>query len=232
MKEIAVSYEAKMTKSIISLMLALQLVDVGAFAPSFQAESTKILCLASPHGNDNEVSRRQLGIQTGQFLGTFFLASNPAFAKDDLVAEKKKIVDGYKRLNYLLDNWEKETTNCNTKTQYSSASNECERTPLKVQYYLGYKSIDDPLFKADKTLRKLEVLVSSEDTVDYLDAIETFSEKAEEGSGLAYVSSWGEANPGGGKDRVEYFVERAKQDVIDARDSLGTIIRILKLEIS
>lgn len=43
-------------------------------------------------------------------------------------------------------------------------------------------------------------------------------------------TSWGEANPGGGKDRVEYFVERARQNVVDARDSLGTVIRILKLE--
>jgi len=41
--------------------------------------------------------------------------------------------------------------------------------------------------------------------------------------------SWGEANPGGGKDRVELFVERAKNDVIDARDALGVVLKILKV---
>jgi hypothetical protein len=43
----------------------------------------------------------------------------------------------------------------------------------------------------------------------------------------AYLSSWGEANPGGGKDRVALFLERSKQDVIDARNSLGVILKIL-----
>lgn len=46
---------------------------------------------------------------------------------------------------------------------------------------------------------------------------------------MAYTSSWGEANPGGGKDRVEYFVERAKSNVVDARDALGEILKILDL---
>ncbi len=44
---------------------------------------------------------------------------------------------------------------------------------------------------------------------------------------IAYLSSWGEANPGGGKDRVALFLERSKQDVVDARNSLGVILKIL-----
>lgn len=221
---------------IIIIPIFLKLNRAAAFVPPCNlaqaavTSRTECLLANTDENNESTCSRRQYWAKTGQIFGSVFLTANPAFAKDDLAAEKKKIVDGYKRLNYLLDNWEKETTDCKTKTQYSSASNECERTPLVVQYYLGYKSIEDPLFKADKTMRKLEVLVPQEDVVDYLEAMETFSEKAEEGSGMAYVSSWGEANPGGGKDRIEYFVERAKQNVIDARDSLGVIIRILKLE--
>ena len=35
----------------------------------------------------------------------------------------------------------------------------------------------------------------------------------------------------GGKDRVEYFIERSKGNVIEARDSLATIIRILRLQV-
>lgn len=89
--------------------------------------------------------------------------------------------------------------------------------------------MDDPLFKAEKTMRRLEPLVANEDENDYLEAMETWQEKADEGSGMAYVSSWGEANPGGGKDRVAYYIERSKNDVIACRDSLATVIRILKL---
>ena len=46
---------------------------------------------------------------------------------------------------------------------------------------------------------------------------------------IAFTSSWGEANPGGGKDRVELFVERSKSNVADARDALGQVVKILGL---
>jgi hypothetical protein len=59
-----------------------------------------------------------------------------------------------------------------------------------VQYYLGYRSIDDPLFRADKTMRRLEVLVPPDDTVAYLDAMEKFSEKAEEGEFSYFGFGW------------------------------------------
>lgn len=47
---------------------------------------------------------------------------------------------------------------------------------------------------------------------------------------MAFVSSWGEANPGGGKDRVDLFLARSKTNVIVARDSLETVMRILDLQ--
>jgi hypothetical protein len=47
---------------------------------------------------------------------------------------------------------------------------------------------------------------------------------------MAYISSWGESNPGGGKDRVALFIERSKKDVIACRDCLGTVIRVLELQ--
>jgi hypothetical protein len=101
---------------------------------------------------------------------------------------------------------------------------------LKFFQYLGYKSMDDPLFKADKTLRRLEALVPPEDEDEYLEAVDTWTEKADEGSGMAYVSSWGESSPGGGKDRIAFFIERSKNDVIACRDSLAIAARILRIE--
>lgn len=40
----------------------------------------------------------------------------------------------------------------------------------------------------------------------------------------------GEANPGGGKDRVELFIERSKKNVMIAHDSLAKVIDILDLK--
>ena len=148
-------------------------------------------------------------------------------------ADKEKIVRGYLRLCYLVDNWEKETTLCNKGQDNPYLG--CDRTPDKVMEYLGYKNMDDPLFRADKTLIRLQNLVPDNDPkaqAEYQDALDTWVEKAEEGSGMAYISSWGEANPGGGKDRVALFIERSKKDVIEARDSLATVIRILGLQVS
>lgn len=139
--------------------------------------------------------------------------------------DKANILKGYNRLNYLLDNWEKETTVC--KTGNDNPYLGCDRTPLKVMEYLGYKSTEDPLFRADKTIQRLESLVPAEKEGKFQDALDVWVEKAEEGNGMAFISSWGEANPGGGKDRVALFIERSRKDVIECRDSLGAIIEVL-----
>jgi hypothetical protein len=47
---------------------------------------------------------------------------------------------------------------------------------------------------------------------------------------MAFVSSWGEANPGGGKDRVELFIERSKKNVMESRDGLKRVLDILGLK--
>ena len=55
--------------------------------------------------------------------------------------------------------------------------------------YLGFKSINDPLFRADKTMKRLQSLVPPEEGNAYIEAMEKFNEKADEGNGMAYVSS-------------------------------------------
>ena len=93
--------------------------------------------------------------------------------------------------------------------------------------YLGFKDMNNPLFNAPKTMRRLENLVSPDRITDYLDAMEKYAEASEDGSSMAFVSSWGEANPGGGKDRVQLFIERAKKNVVDARDSLKVVVELV-----
>lgn len=95
--------------------------------------------------------------------------------------------------------------------------------------YLGFKNINDPLFKADTAMLRLKNLVPADKDVEFYDAVDQFAQNAEEASSMAFVSSWGEANPGGGKDRVIVFIERSKKNVIASRDSLRTVIDILNL---
>jgi hypothetical protein len=81
--------------------------------------------------------------------------------------DKANILKGYQRLSYLLDHWDAETTVCGQYDNPYIGENGCERKPDKVMDYLGYKSINDPLFKADKTLRRLEELVPADKATEY-----------------------------------------------------------------
>mmetsp|Transcript_19915 Transcript_19915/g.36182 ORF Transcript_19915/g.36182 Transcript_19915/m.36182 type:complete len:91 (+) Transcript_19915:3-275(+) len=85
-------------------------------------------------------------------------------------------------------------------------------------------------FKVEKTLMRLQEYVPPGKDGEFQEAMDKVVEKADEGSGLAYVSSWGESNPGGGKDRIELFIERSKNDVVDVQKSLETVMNILELK--
>lgn len=118
--------------------------------------------------------------------------------------ELKRLAFGYQRLDYLLQNWEKETTvcikGCQSKT-YEGCG--CQRDPIIVQSYMGYKSMDDPLFRAgDLMLRASSLVESDSDFEKFTIAMEKWNNQADDGNVMAYVSSWGEANPGGGQDEI------------------------------
>ena len=172
------------------------------------------------------------------------LLLSPLAASAAPTSEDAKIVEGYQRVTKLLDTWVESTTVCFDKDDNPLKGN-CERNPVKVMEVLGYKSTTSPLFNMEKTLLKIQmdgeldrVLADrwgddaakkkSEET-RFRDAAESYMQSADEGSGMAYVSSWGEANPGGGKDRVELFIERSKKDVINCKKNLGTMKDVLGL---
>ena len=46
---------------------------------------------------------------------------------------------------------------------------------------------------------------------------------------LSYTSSFGEYNPGGGKELVAKYLELARGETVLARDSLKTMIELLKI---
>mmetsp|Transcript_30323 Transcript_30323/g.73777 ORF Transcript_30323/g.73777 Transcript_30323/m.73777 type:complete len:256 (-) Transcript_30323:171-938(-) len=169
-----------------------------------------------------------LGLTSAVSMPLPAAAKSSSMSQEDI--DKQNVVKGYKRLQYLLDNWEKETTVCGMGGDKLERS--CDRTPLKVMDYMGYKATTDPLYKGEKTLRRLYLLAPADKDAEFVEAVEAFAENADEASGMAFISSWGEANPGGGKDRVELFIERAKKNVITARNSLETVIKILDLPMS
>jgi hypothetical protein len=178
-------------------------------------------------------SQRRRMLLYGPLIFPILAQASAASAADSSsqAADQRKLYQGYEQLNYLLDHWTEETTICGRSGDNPYISkNGCERTPLKVMDYLGYKDLNHPLFRAEKTMRRLEPYVPANREDDFFNAIENWMIAAEEGNGMAFVSSWGEANPGGGKDRVELFIERAKNNVIQARDSLATIVDILEIQ--
>ncbi|KAL3795140.1 hypothetical protein HJC23_007368 [Cyclotella cryptica] len=94
--------------------------------------------------------------------------------------------------------------------------------------YLGYKSTSDPLFRMGVIMsEQLRPLVPEERMEEYLEAMEEYGRNAEEANGMTFVSSWGEANPGGGKDRVELFIERSWRNVVQSWECLGVVLEIL-----
>jgi hypothetical protein len=169
---------------------------------------------------------------------------NPSLAAVATPAELKKLQLGHSRVRYLLTNWDKLTETCNNKAMSGTESKQvirtegggggfCDKNPLVVQEYLGYKSIDDPLFKADKVMLKAVSLVDESvmDEADYVDLVERYREKADQTSLLAYTSSWGEANPNGGKEAVDEYLEKTKEVVLETEALLRKVLTALKLEV-
>jgi hypothetical protein len=119
---------------------------------------------------------------------------------------------GHARVRYLLDHWDDITMICGTsvmsdierkqviRTEGGGGGNgkanaACNKTPLRVQEFMGYKSINDPLYRIDKLLIRAGSLVQSSDVENYIDAVEQYRNTADATALLAYTSSWGEANP-------------------------------------
>jgi hypothetical protein len=219
---------------VASLSFASATTEAAFALPSAQSAKRLSRVRRFAHADDQHfVSRRNWLVAASSsslaVLSTTFTTPLPAFAAaSQEETDKANIVKGYKNLQYLLDNWEKETTVC--KTGGDNDGKRCERTPIKVMEYMGYKSTENPLFKADKAMKRLYPLAPADRDDEFLNAIEQYAENAEEASGMAYISSWGEANPGGGKDRVALFIERARNNVVASRDSLATVISILGLK--
>ena len=108
-------------------------------------------------------------------------------------AELSNLAKGYSRLQYLLANWEKLTTVCIKGCTGSAEQCGCIRDPIIVQSYMGFKSMNDPLFKADQIMIRAQPLVPEDKDFDeYTNAIDRWTRKCDAANVMAYTSSWGE----------------------------------------
>ena len=155
--------------------------------------------------------------------------------------ELARLTTGYQRLRTLLTDWDAitggkcggaETKNEAKQVVATNGGALCDKDPLKVQEYVGYKSTTDPLFKAEKLMLRAASLADPDRLDEYLESVNKWGEKAQMSSLMAYTSSWGEANPNGGKGQVAAFLEDAKYDVEESADLLKTILQILGLPLS
>lgn len=129
----------------------------------------------------------------------------------------KKGLDG---VNFLLDNWERETTDPISGAQ----------APDRVRFFLGLRTTDHPLFQAEKLLAKAQdKLPDDVDFEEWIRAVEGWESHVNKVNELAYTSSFGEYNPGGGKEQVAKYLEMARQEVILSQESLQTIIKLLNI---
>lgn len=193
------------------------------------------------------LSRRQIFELTSKGAASALLIGLPSAsfaAATPSPADLKRLQLGHSRVRYLLENWDKLTQSCNNKAMSSIESKQivrtegggggfCDKSPLVVQEYLGYKSTTDPLFKADSLMLRAVPLVDGSvmDEAHYVDLVEQYRDKADQTSLLAFTSSWGEANPNGGKETVDDYLDKTKEVVMETEVLLRKVLGALRLDV-
>jgi len=173
--------------------------------------------------------------------GLLAVPADGALAKSKVVTQEdlSRLASGYKDLVYMMDNWNTVTRDCrfaNEKRQETLQSgvqspNKCKANPDEVRKYMGMRALDEKLFNTQQLFVDIENqdFVDKKDEDRYSDAVEEFEKHKRQASEWAYSSSWGEANPGGGRDKVEDYLLRSKAEAALATKSLGIIMDCLHL---
>lgn len=152
------------------------------------------------------------------------VVSNAAAAQSGPTKEElTKLKLGYDNVEKLLANWDSATTTCRDN------GGECKRDAEPVRRALGLRSTTDPLFQIEKVLAKVKYMDELDDLQDFFDAADEFTGAIAMSNSMAFISQFGEYNPGGGKDEVLKYLEESKKQVIIVRDSLKTVMTTLRL---
>ena len=87
-----------------------------------------------------------------------------------------------------------------------------------------------PCLQVDKLLNEAQdKLPDDVDFEEWIAAVEGLQSAIAKVNELSYTASFGEYNPGGGKAQVRKFLLLAKEQVVVTKDTLDTMIKLLKL---
>ena len=194
-----------------------------------------LICLLVTHSDGfsvakTEVSRRDAfaaSIIAGAGLASSFLIQNTAAAlAADIITDvdKARIKKGYESIVYLLDNFDQETTVCRDN------GGECKRDADAIRKAMGLRSTTDPLFQIEKVFSKAKNMDIDPDKLDaFYEATEDWNSATNMSNSMAFISQFGEYNPGGGKDEVLKYLIESKKQVVLARDALKVIMDSLDI---
>lgn len=139
--------------------------------------------------------------------------------------ELDRIKAGYQQIDYLLQNWDAATTVCREN------GGECKRDADAVRRALGLRSTTDPLFQIEKVFAKVKELDLDPDKLElFFDAAEEWNSALNMSNSMAFISQFGEYNPGGGQDQVLKFLNESRKQVVLAEKSLKTIMDCLEIK--
>jgi hypothetical protein len=219
-----------MVSSRTVLLAAAMASGASAFTASPHPSNVQIQsCSSTTAMHAAATSRRDLFARTGTAAATALLttlaASAPAYAAaaPPTEAEIDRIRTGYKNIQYLLANWDQETTTCREN------GGECKRDADAVRKYLGLRSTTDPLFQIEKVFLKVKNMedIDFDKLEDFFQATEDWNTAMNMSNSMAFISQFAEYNPGGGKDEVLKYLNEAQTQVELAEKALKTILDVV-----
>lgn len=185
-------------------------------APLFGAQAFRVTPSASL--DRRQMVLRKISAGSAVLAGSFLAGAQPSRVLAGELDDFSRLTKGLEGLDFLLANWEKETTSCNP---------ECERSPDNVRFYLGRRSTTHPLYQIEKVLNGKPLLdkVDPDAVEDFVAAVESWNTAVSQADQMAYTSIFGLYNPSGGKDNIEKYLELSRKEVVAARDALAAIIK-------
>ena len=135
------------------------------------------------------------------------------------------MVEGCRDIDRLLNDFENLTTKkCTEAEKYQGTSGSgCPRDPGPIQEVLGLRSTTHPLFQIEKLFKVALTSGKVEDIDAWEGAIEGWTTHSPDAREFAYTASFGEYNPGGGKDTILKYIELSRESLKLARKDLGSV---------
>eukprot|EP00580_Thalassiosira_gravida_P001655 CAMPEP_0201621514 /NCGR_PEP_ID=MMETSP0492-20130828/46923_1 /ASSEMBLY_ACC=CAM_ASM_000837 /TAXON_ID=420259 /ORGANISM="Thalassiosira gravida, Strain GMp14c1" /LENGTH=234 /DNA_ID=CAMNT_0048091061 /DNA_START=22 /DNA_END=726 /DNA_ORIENTATION=- len=198
------------------------LVNLVQSSPTIATTTTAIHAHSTTSTTRRDFFVRTTAATVATTFAVTTLAAEPANAASTppTPEEIQRIKTGYENIQYLLANWEKETTTCREN------GGECKRDADPVRKYLGLRSTTDPLFQIEKVFAKVRFMedIDPDKLEAFFDATEEWNSSMTMTNSMAFISQFGEYNPGGGKDEVLKYLNEAQIQVVLAEKALRVIL--------